>query len=212
MYNIILADDHAIFRAGLKGLLDKDPQFKVTAEAQNGKDLLSKLRSAKCDLIVLDLSMPEMDGISALKAIRQKYPRVKILVLTMQKDVEHFKHAMAAGAGGYLLKDDAYEQLPLAVKVVLKGKKYISPVIAELTTDRFIRSLDDLEGPSLEILTKRELEILKLIANSSFNKNIAARLKISIRTVESHRANLSNKLGIKNTAGLVKYAISKGLV
>src|SRR3989338_6220010 len=120
MYNIILADDHAIFRAGLKGLLDKDPQFKVTAEAQNGKDLLSKLRSAKCDLIVLDLSMPEMDGISALKAIRQKYPRVKILVLTMQNDVEHFKHAMAAGAGGYLLNDDAYEQLPLAVKVVLK--------------------------------------------------------------------------------------------
>lgn len=212
MFNIILADDHAIFRAGLKGLLTKDPQFKIVAEARNGEELLSKLKSVKCDLIVLDLSMPEMDGISALKTIRQKYPKIKILVLTMQKDVEHFKHAMAVGAGGYLLKDDAYEQLPLAIKVVLKGKRYISPAIAELTTDRFIRSLDDLEGPSLEILTKRESEILKLVANSSSNKNIATKLKISIRTVETHRANLSNKLGIKNIAGLVKYAISKGLV
>lgn len=212
MYKIILADDHSIFRAGLKGLLDKDAQLKVVAEAQNGEELLAKLRSNKCDLIVLDLSMPEMDGISALKIVRQKYPKVKVLVLTMQKDVEHFKHAMKAGAGGYLLKDDAYEQLPLAIKVVLKGKQYISPAIAELTTDRFIRSLDDLEGPSLEILTKRELEILRCISNSLSNKNIAAKLKISIRTVETHRANLSNKLGIKNTAGLVKYAISKGLV
>ena len=212
MFNIILADDHAIFRAGLKGLLNKDSQFKVVAEARNGEDLLSKLKSTHCHLIVLDLSMPEMDGIAALKTIRQKYPKIKILVLTMQKDVEHFKHAMMAGAGGYLLKDDAYEQLPLAIKIVMKGKQYISPAIAELTTDRFIRSLDDLEGPSLEILTKRELEILKLIANSSSNKNAASKLKISIRTVETHRANLSNKLGIKTTASLVKYAIAKGLV
>ncbi|OGX31042.1 MAG: hypothetical protein A2787_01205 [Omnitrophica WOR_2 bacterium RIFCSPHIGHO2_01_FULL_48_9] len=212
MYKIFLADDHAIFRAGLKGLIEKDSQLKVVGEAPNGEELLLKLKSTKCDAIVLDLSMPAMDGLAAMKLIREKFPKVKILILTMQKDPEHFEHAMAGGAAGYLLKDDAYDQLILAIKLVLKGKRYISPSVATLTTDRFIRSVDDTEAPSLELLTKREKEILKFVSNSFSNKNIASRLKISVRTVETHRANLSNKLGIKSTAGLVKYAMAKGLL
>ena len=203
MYKIFLADDHAIFRAGLKGLIEKDSQLKVVGEAPNGEELLLKLKSTKCDAIVLDLSMPAMDGLAAMKLIREKFPKVKILILTMQKDPEHFEHAIT---------DDAYDQLILAIKLVLKGKRYISPSVATLTTDRFIRSVDDTEAPSLELLTKREKEILKFVSNSFSNKNIASRLKISVRTVETHRANLSNKLGIKSTAGLVKYAMAKGLL
>ncbi len=212
LYKIILADDHEILRTGLKNLIDKESSFKVVAEAKDGEELLNKLKSVKGDLIVLDLSMPNMDGITSLKEIHVRYPKIKILVLTMQKDNEHFRHAMACGASGYILKDDAYEQLILAIKLILKGKQFVSPSVATLLTDKYIRSLDDVETPSLEILTKRELQVLKLITSGLANKNIAFRLKLSVRTVETHRANLSDKLGIKNTAGLVKYAIAKGLI
>lgn len=211
-YKIILADDHAILRAGLRSLINKEPAFKVAGEAGDGEELLDQLESIKADLIVMDLSMPRMDGLAAIKEIRQKFPKIKILVLTMQKDHEHFKRAMMYGANGFLLKDDAYEQLVLAVKMILKGKKFVSPSVATLETERFIRSLDETDAPSLEILSKREKEILKLVARGLPNKAIAVRFKISIRTVETHRANLTNKLGIKNTAGLVKYALSKGLL
>lgn len=208
---IILTDDHEIFRAGLKSLIEKDSRFKVVAEARDGEDLLNKLKIIKCHLVILDLTMPRMDGIATLEAVTRKFPKLKILVLTMQKDPEHFKHAMGLGASGYLLKDDAYEQLSMGVSMIMKGKEFVSPSISALVTDRYIRSLDDVETPSLKILTKREQQILKLVAGGLPNKNIAARLKLSVRTVEAHRAHLTDKLGIKNTAGLVKYAISKGL-
>jgi len=209
---VILVDDHTIFRTGLRSLVEKEPMLKVVGEAKDGEDLLEKLEDLPCDLVVLDLSMPNKDGITAMKEVRQKFPRVKILVLTMQKDHEHFKRAIASGADGYLLKDDAYDQMITAIKLILKGKQFVSPSVSTLITDRFIRSCDDIEGPSLEILTKREQQILKLIANGFANKNIAVKLKISVRTVETHRAHLTDKLGIKNTAGLVKLAISKGLI
>ena len=210
-YRIILADDHEMLRQGLKGLLDQDPQFSVVAQAQDGEDLLEKLKKNKCEVAVLDLSMPNMDGIQALKVIKEKYPKVKVLVLTMQKDHEHFKHAISAGASGYLLKDEAFDQLSMAIRMIMRGKEFVSSSVAKLLTDRYIRSLDDNESPSLEILTKREMQILKCIVNGYANKKIAAKLNLSIRTIEAHRLNLTNKLGIKNTAGLVKFAISKGL-
>ncbi len=209
---IILTDDHAMFRAGLKSILEKDPIFQVIGEANNGDELLTKLKSLKPDIVVLDLTMPDKDGILTLKEIKQKFPQLKALVLTMQKDAEHFQHAMKNGASGYLLKDDAFEQLSMAIKMIMKGRSFISTSVEKLVTDRYIRSIDDLESASLEILTKRELEILKLIAAGLANKAIASKLKISIRTVETHRAHLSEKLGIKNTANLVKYALSKGLL
>ena len=211
-YKIILADDHEILRAGLKSLITQESFLKVVGEAGDGEELLNQLKDKKCDLIVMDLSMPHMDGLAAIKDIRQKFPKIRILVLTMQKDHEHFKYAMGYGASGYLLKDDAYEQLVLAIKMILKGKKFISPSVAALETERFVRSLEETDVPSLEILSKRETEILKLVAGGLANKTIALKLKISIRTVETHRANLTNKLGIKNTANLVKYAFSKGLI
>lgn len=210
-FRIVLTDDHEILRAGLKNLIGKEPGLSVVGEAGDGEQLMALLGKTKCDCIILDLSMPRMDGMQAIKEIRKKFPKVRILVLTMQKDSEHFRHAMTLGASGYVLKDDAYQQLVLAVKTVLRGKQYISPAIAELTTDRYLRSMDDIESPSLEILTKREQQVLKLVVKGMPSKNIAAKLDISVRTVETHRANLTNKLGIKSTAGLVKFAMSKGL-
>ncbi len=210
-HRIILADDHQILRAGLKDLIEKDKAFKVVGQANDGDELLSLMDSVKCDLIIMDLSMPNRDGMQAIQEVRAKFPKVKVLVLTMQKDQEHFKHAMAHGASGYVLKEDAYEQLMMAVKVVLRGKKFVSPTISRLLTDYYVRSLDEAESSSLDILTKREQQILQFIGSGMANKNIAARLKLSVRTVETHRANLGHKLGIKNTAGLVKYALSKGL-
>lgn len=208
---IFLTDDHAMFRAGLKSLITKDRDLEVTAEAQDGEELLKKLEKTSCDLLVLDLAMPNMDGITALKAIHDKYPALKIIILTMQKDPEHFRRALHYGIFGYVLKDDAYDQLILAIRTVLKGNHFFSPSVARQVTDRYIRSAAESQGTSLEILTQRERQILKMIAAGAANKNIADKLKISIRTVETHRLNLSNKLGIKNTAGLVKFAIAKGL-
>ena len=209
---IILADDHEMLRAGLKGLLDKEPNFKVVGQAEDGEQLLEKLASVKADCVVMDLSMPNMDGLATLKEIKRLFPKVKCLVLTMQKDQEHFKSAMANGACGYILKDNAFDLLVMAIKMVMKGKSYISPAISELIAEQYVRSIKEGDMPSLEILTAREKEILKLVAQGYANKNIATRLKISIRTAETHRSRLIHKLGFKTTASLVKYALAKGLV
>ena len=211
-HKIILADDHEILRTGLKELINKEPSLEVTAEAGDGEELLTRLKSFKCDLIVLDLSMPELDGIAALKEIKKKYPKIKVIILTMQKDQEQFKQCMVHGALGYLHKADAYEQLLIAIKSVLRGKKFISPKIAQAIAERTIRDVNEEDVPSLEILSKKEKEVLKLIAKGLAGKNISSQLNISIRTVETHRFNLTNKLGIKSTAGLTQYAISKNLI
>ena len=212
VHKIILADDHEILREGLKSLIEKDKDFKVVGQVKDGDQLLSLMKTTKCDLLVLDLSMPNRDGIQTIEEIKEKFPKVKTLILTMQKDQEHFRRAMGYGVDGYILKEDAYDQLMMAIKTILKGKKFISPMISNLLTDYYVRSLDEAETSSLNILTKREQQILTLIANGLPNKNIATKLKLSVRTIETHRANLSNKLGIKNAAGLAKYAISKGLI
>ena len=209
---IILADDHEMLRAGLKSLLDRELDFKVVAQAQDGEQLLDKLACVKTDCVVMDLSMPNLDGLATLKEIKKRFPKVKCLVLTMQKDQEHFKSAIANGASGYVLKDNAFDLLVMAIKMVMKGKSYISPAISELITEQYVRSIKDGDMPSLEILTAREKEILKLVAQGNANKNIASRLKISIRTAETHRSRLIHKLGLKTTAALVQYAMSKGLV
>lgn|SRR3989338_7136289 len=208
---IIIADDHTFVRVGLKELINRDPDLIVVAEAKNGQELLDILADKKCDLVVMDISMPQMDGVTAVKEIHQKYPQLNILILSMLKDYPHFHEVMAHGASGYMVKDDAPDQLVFAIKTILRGKKYVSPLVTTMLAEREIRSLDE-AVPSLEILTKREKQILAMIAKSAPNKNIASKLKISIRTVEHHRANLTDKLGFKDPASLVKYAMAKGLI
>ena len=207
---IIVADDHTFVRVGLKELINKDSELIVIAEAKNGQELLDILERKKCDVIVMDISMPEMDGLTAIRELSEKFKGIKVLILSMLKDYPHFKDVMAHGAWGYMVKDDAPDQLVSAIKTILRGKKYVSPLVTTMLTDREMRSLDE-AVPSLEILTKREKQILAMIVKSMPNKNISTKLKISIRTVEHHRANLTDKLGFKDTASLVKYAMSKGL-
>lgn len=209
---IIIADDHTFVRVGLKELINKDPDLLVVAEAKDGEELVKLLSSKKCDLIVTDISMPGMDGLTAIKEIHAQYPDIKVLILSMFKDYPHFQEVMAHGARGYMVKDDAPDQLVSAIKMILKGKKYVSPLVTTMLVDRQLRSLDEAGMPSLEILTKREKQILTMIARSMSNKVIGAKLKISVRTVEHHRAHLTDKLGLKDPASLVKYALNKGLI
>jgi DNA-binding NarL/FixJ family response regulator len=209
---IILADDHALVRVGLKELIQKDPAMKVVAEAKDGQELLDILPLHPFDLIIMDISMPNKDGLSALKEIHAQHPEAKVLILSMLKDYQHFQEVMRHGALGYMVKDDAPDQLILAIKSILRGNKFVSPSISKVIVDRQLRSVDDGEVPSLEILTKREQQILVMIAQGLANKNMAAHLKISIRTVEHHRAHLTDKLGFKTPAALVNYAISKGIL
>jgi len=212
-YRVILADDHSMFRTGLRTLIERTEGFSVADEAGDGRELLKKLKGGRSDLVVMDLSMPRMDGLSALKFIVRKYPRIKVLVLTMQKDTSYFRQAMAHGACGYLLKDDAFEQLVRAMQTVLSGGQFISPSILSLVKEQLeAPAKKDRKEPAIDILTKREQQVLRMVATGLANKNIARQLNISIRTVEVHRANVTKKLSIKTTAGLVRYAIANVFV
>jgi DNA-binding NarL/FixJ family response regulator len=209
---ILLADDHDVVRAGVRDIIKNEKNIQIVGEARNGKELLSLLKKKLCDLAIIDITMPEMDGLEAMKKIHEMYPDVRILVFSFLKDYDHFHECIRHGASGYLLKDDVGSEVIVAIRALLQGKKYFSPSVSKMLVDKNIRSIDDGNNPSIEILTKREKEILQLIAKGLANKNIAAKLHISIRTVEHHRSNLSDKLGLKNTAALVTYAISKGII
>jgi DNA-binding NarL/FixJ family response regulator len=211
-YRIVITDDHSLIRDGLKSIIKKESGLIIAGEAADGRELLSLLDSVKCDLIILDISMPEMDGFAAIKEINKRYPKIKVLILSMMKDYEHFRIAKRGGAAGYLAKDDARDELIAAIKTIQKGKEYVSPSLEKSLLERQVRAIGSPESPSPEILTKREIQILRLIAGGMSNKAIASRLKISIYTVKNHRANLIEKLGLSNTASLVKYALAEGLI
>lgn len=209
---IILADDHSILRDGLKSILAKYPEWKVVGEARNGNDLLEMLKTVACDLVILDIAMPEMDGLTALKEIKSHYSNIKVLMLSMLNDYTHFEKAKSYGASGFMSKEDAGDELPWAIEKILAGKMYIAPSVNKLLAERQLRLMENENSPSVEVLTKRERQILCMIAQGMTNRDIALDLKISVHTVENHRANLSEKLGSKNVAFLVQFAIEKGLI
>jgi DNA-binding NarL/FixJ family response regulator len=211
-YRIVLADDHVLLRTGLKRILEKSANLEVVGEAGNGIELLNLLRKLKADMIILDISMPNLRGIEAIHEIKAIHPGLKTLILTMHKDKEYLHQSISAGADGYLLKEDADTELFSAIKTVREGKIYVSPHLADDLVDDWakIRRGDAKPVSEPERLTTREREILKLIAEGKSTKEIADLLCISTRTVEHHRANLMSKLNLKKTADLVKYAIQKG--
>ncbi|NLI78302.1 MAG: response regulator transcription factor [Candidatus Riflebacteria bacterium] len=208
---IVLADDHSIFREGLKSLLAQKPEWKVVGEARNGVELLALVGAVECDLVVLDIAMPEMDGLQALRELRLRHPQIKVLVVSMLDDYPHFAHAKTCGASGYLSKSDAGDELLRAIERVMTGRPYVSPSVSSLLAERQLNLLESEGTPSLEILTKRERQVLGWIARGMTNKKIAAELGLSIHTVENHRAHLMEKLGMKNTVALIRFAIGKGL-
>jgi DNA-binding NarL/FixJ family response regulator len=209
-YRVILADDHALVRRGLKLILEENPNLEIAAEVGDGLELLSVLQKINPDLIVLDVSMPNLRGIEAIPEIRRIRPNAKVLMLTMHKEEDYLYQAISAGANGYLLKEDAEKELFSAIEHIKNGKIYISPGLADQSMQnwaRMRRGEDDAQH--VESLTVREREILKLIAEGKSNKEIGDLLFISVRTVERHRANMMSKLNIRKTAELVQYAMRK---
>ena len=201
-YQIVLADDHVMLRQGLKRLIETRPDMKVIGEAADGVELLSFLSALNAHLVILDISMPNLGGIEAVREIKKKFPLVKVLVLTMHREYLH--QALAAGADGYLLKEETDRELFFAIENIRQGKTHISlHLMRELASGNATLTLP---------LSTREIEVLKLIAGGQTNKDIAEMLLISIRTVETHRASIMSKLRLKNTANLVNYAIQQGYV
>ena len=201
-YPIVLADDHALFRQGLRKIIEGVADLEVAGEAGDGLELLSLLQTTVPHLVILDISMPRLRGIEAVREVKKRFPEVKALVLTMHRQYLH--QALSAGAEGYLLKEDADRELFSAIDKIRQGRIYISPRLRE--------ELAEDEVPVPEPLSARETEILNLIAGGKSNREIAEILFISVRTVEAHRATILSKLNLRNTADLVRYAIEKGFV
>jgi DNA-binding NarL/FixJ family response regulator len=206
-YRIVLADDHALFLEGLKKVLEGAPGLEVIGEAADGIELVDLMNKLAPDMVILDISMPNLRGLEAIQEIKQKHPDAKILMLTMHRDKEYLYQAIAAGAHGYFLKKDAEEELFSAIDKVRHGKIYISPSLSEDLTDHWEQIRQEMQKP---VLTPREIEVLRQIAEGKSNREIGDLLFISVHTVERHRANIMEKLNFKKTADLVKYAIQKG--
>jgi len=207
-YRIVLADDHTIVRQGIKRMIEETADLTVVGEASDGLELLSLLKTLDTDLVILDISMPKVRGIEATREIKKNFPNVKVMILTMYKDKELLRQAISSGADGYILKENSDRQLCFAIKKIRHGKIYICPVLAGLAGD--LAQTDQKIANPPEPLTRRENEVLRLIAEGKSNKEIANLLFISIRTAQNHRFNIMNKLGIKKTADLIRYAIHQG--
>jgi len=208
-YQVILADDHALFRSGVKRILEEVPGVEVVGEAADGLQLLALLREVTPDLVLLDISMPKLRGLEAIQEIKASYPQVEVLILTMHKDAEYLSYALGAGAAGFLLKQDADPELLDALTVIRRGETYLSPAISEVVPD-LLRRGQRPDGTPREVLTNREREILKLLADGKSSKEIGELLFISPRTVQNHRANIMKKLKVRRTTDLIKYALQKG--
>jgi DNA-binding NarL/FixJ family response regulator len=210
-YRIVIADEHILFRQGMKRIIDEMPETQVVGEANDGQEAIELVKKLLPDLAILDISMPKLSGIEACREIRHLFPNVKILMLTMHKDREYLYQAISAGAQGYLLKEDSDEELFAAIGTIRKGAIYVTKALAGVVSTDISALFRGGERKLSKFLTAREREILKFISEGKSNSEVAEVLRISIRTVETHRANIMNKLDLKNTAELVRYAIENGL-
>ena len=207
MIRIALADDHAVVRQGIRALLEGVKDFRVVGEAGDGKAMVELVTKERPDVALVDVAMPALNGVEAARRIVRDLPEVKVLVLSMYTGEEYVREALAAGASGYLVKDSAADELVEAIRVVARGEKYLSPAVAHLAVKAGAGGASQLDR-----LTTREREVLQLIAEGNSNKAIAARLSLSVKTIEAHRTNLMAKLDIHDTASLTRFAIARGLV
>jgi len=210
-FRILLADDHKIVREGLRSLLEKQPGMEVIAETDNGRSTVKAARELLPDLVIIDIGMPELNGIEATRQIVEENPRIRVVALSMHSDRRFVAQMFKAGAAAYLLKDCAFEELTRAVRVVLAGRVYLSPQVAGPVMDDYIRHLAATDASGFSMLTAREREVLQLLAEGNSTKQIANSLHVSMKTVETHRQQIMNKLGVQSVADLVKYAIREGL-
>jgi len=208
---VILADDHRIMREGLRALLQKDADMEVVGEADTGRATVELARTLHPDVIVMDLTMPELNGIEATRQVISLDPDIKVLALSMHSDKRFVAGVFGAGASGYLLKDCALDELVRAIRIVSAGQTYLSPGIAGIVVEGYTRRLPEGDTSVLSTLTPREREVLQLIAEGNSVKEIAFTLHLSVKTVETHRQQIMNKLDIRTVAELTKYAIREGL-
>lgn len=212
---ILIADDHSLIRSGIASLLQGYSEFIMVGEAKDGAEAIEVTRKVLPDVVIIDLAMPKMNGIEATRIIREKFPETRVLVLTMHENDEYIYQIFKSGAGGYVLKNSSREELCDAVRAVAKGEKFFSKRVSEIMVESFVKrgEKQQQEISTEEIpLTKREKEILTLVAEGMTNQQIADKLFISHRTVDTHRTNIMQKLDIHDVVSLVRYAIKHGLV
>lgn len=209
---ILIIEDHTLLRAGLRALLTQGGEFEVVGEFDNGRDAVRSLGTLAPDLVLMDLSMPGMNGIEAIAEIRQRQPQLRILVLTIHRAEEFVQESLRAGANGYVLKDASHDELRVAMRSVMNGKTYLSPDVSASVVNGYLGKGAESGGSPWSSLTHREREVLKLVAEGHSNRGIAQFLCLSVKTVEKHRSNVMRKLDLHNTAMLTTYAIERGLV
>jgi len=213
LIRIILADDHAVMRCGLRLVLEQQKDFEVVGEANDGRGAVNLAESAKPDVAVLDITMPNLNGIEAAHQISAKQIGVSTIVLSMHADESFVLRALKAGARGYLLKESAEGDLINAIRLVSEGKSFFSPAVSRMLVEDYVRQLQDRHiEDSYELLTTREREILQLIAEGKSNKEVANMLNLSLYTVETHRSNILNKLNLHSVPELILYAVRKGVI
>jgi len=209
---ILLADDHAVLRAGLRLLLENQPDFEVTGEAASGLEALELAEKLQPDLILLDLTMPGLNGLDALPVLRKSAPDARILILTMHDDPQYLRQALKNGASGYVLKKAADTELLSAVRAVLRGEVYVHPSMTRVLLDDMLTDAPAAPADAWESLSEREQAVLKLVALGYTGAEIAGQLNLSVKTVETYRARGMEKLGLPNRAALVRFALKKGLI
>jgi two-component system response regulator NreC len=213
MIQIVVADDHAVMRRGLRLVLEQQPDFQVIGEANDGREAMSMVESLKPDVAVLDITMPNLNGIDAARQINARQPNVAIVILSMHADEGYVLRALKAGARGYLLKESPESDFIQAIRAVSTGKAFFSPAVSRMLVEDYVRQLQDKDiEDSYELLTPREREVLQLVAEGKSNKDVANMLNLSLYTVETHRSNILEKLNLHSVPELILYAVRKGVI
>ncbi len=209
MTRVLLADDHKILRQGLRTLLEQEKDIQVVGEADNGRSSIKLTGELAPDVVIMDVAMPDLNGIDATRRITEAEPRTRVLALSMHSDGRYVKGMLQAGARGYILKDCAAEELTHAIRTVMAGQIYVSPGVTGAIVNDYVRQLSATDGPAT--LTHREREVLQLLAEGGSTASIAAGLHLSVKTIETHRKRIMDKLGLRSIAELTKYAIREGI-
>jgi DNA-binding NarL/FixJ family response regulator len=208
---VLIADDHGLVRAGIRALLEKQSSMEVVDEASNGREALRLVRQHQPDVVLMDIAMPELNGLEVVRQLAKDFPKVRCIILSMHDDEEHVWQALQAGAAGYLVKGASLAELGLAIKSVAHGETYLSPRVSGPVIKEYVRRTNP-EGDSADGLAPRQREILQMIAEGKTTKQIALILRVSVKTVESDRAKLMKRLGVQDIASLVRHALRIGLV
>ncbi len=207
---VLVVDDHPVVRRGLSVCLARQEHFQIVGEAADGQEAISKARELSPDIVLMDVDMPQMNGLTASEILRKELPRTKVLILSMHSHSDYVLRILQSGARGYVLKNASPEELVKAIETVHAGESYFSPDVARVALNQFVRGAG--EGPQISQISNREREVLIAIAEGLSNKEIACRLNVGVRTIETHRERIMRKLNIHSVAGLTKFAIAKGLV